>query len=147
MTVIMAPTSMGVAAPLGQCDVVLPLPITLRARVKGVFLAMALCHNSYLSPRCLLRHMQTIPWACLRWVFFFRVEPSADFLILVSDMVSAIFRFQCGCHVHQWGHNNGDLHHCNPSQLTHSRHMCFLGMVINCHGRNALCGSYLHCFE
>ena len=36
----------------------------------GVLLALPLCHSSSLSPRCLVRLIQIMPWVLLRWIFF-----------------------------------------------------------------------------
>ena len=47
-------------------------------------------------------------------------------------MLSA-FRCHIGCLIHLLGLNHWGLHHCNPLELTHGRHMCNLVMVIGLH--------------
>ena len=49
------------------------------------------CHCSNLNPGCLLRLMPVIPWVLLRWVFFFRLEHSTNFFILISYDISFLF--------------------------------------------------------
>ena len=80
--------------------------------------------------RYLLRHMPTMPWVLLRWVFSLRVELSTDSLYLVSVMVF-LFVFRClhGCHVHLWGFSHWTLHHCRSFMCTLGRHMYLLMMA------------------
>ena len=106
-TVTMAPTSVGLAAALGQhCA-------TEATSVPDAFSGLCLlCHGSSSGN------------------FFFRVDLPPDFCMLVSVMVFAFSsRFQCGCHVYQWGFSCWHLDHCNPLEFMHGRPMCLLVMV------------------
>ena len=55
----------------------------LCCRRQGVMLTLPLCCSSCLSPRCLFRHMLTMPWVLQRLSFSFRVEPPTILSIYV----------------------------------------------------------------
>ena len=98
----------------------------------GVLLALLHCSSNILSPRCLLRHMATIPMILLRWVFHSGLSiPLIHNVVccyLLWCLLSA-FRFPCGCHACQWGLNYLGLQCHNPMEYTFGRHMCLLVMV------------------
>ena len=72
-----------------------------------VLLAPPGCCSNNLSPRCLLRHMPTILWALLGWLFpFIRVEPPNNWLccILMSVTVFTVFSGSCvAAMISNWG--------------------------------------------
>ena len=74
-----------------QQDVVLLLMMMLRD-TRG-YLGFPLCHSSYLSLRCLFRHMPTVQWILHRWVLFQSWTLHWFVCMLVSAMV-CVFYFQ-----------------------------------------------------
>ena len=102
------------------------LLLIMRATVKAL-LALPLCHrNNHLHPRCLLRHMPTMPWVLPSCVSL--SELSLQLIPCVMYLLS-VFRFPCGYHAHQWGLNHLSLWCYNPMEYTRIRHICFLVIV------------------
>ena len=68
--------------------------------------------------------------------FLFQSWASYHFVYIVWCLfwcLLSTFRCHAGCHIHPWELNCWGLHHCNPLEFTHSRHMCNLVMVIGPH--------------
>ena len=85
-----------------------------------------------LSPRCLLRHLPTVPFVLLSCVFFFRDQPPTNPLccMLLSVIVFAVcFQVPMWLPCSQWGLNHLGLHHCNTLENRIARHMCLQVMV------------------
>ena len=84
------------------------------------------------------------------WVgFSFRVEcPTILYIICLVSVLVYAFCFQVPCWMlySSIGAQLLGLHHCNPLELTHGRHMCSLTMVIDPH---QLCTEWLllHCLS
>ena len=132
--VTMAPSLMGLPATLDQCDVVLPLPLTLGCPGGLIGLASVLQQQ----PPSLMPLQAYANYAMgSSWVgFFFRVEPSTNFYIICLVPFQCLLstpRYHAGCHINPWGLNCWGLHHCNPLEFTHGRYMSNLLMVIGPH--------------
>ena len=132
--VTMAPSLMGFPATLSQHDVVLPPTLTPRCP-EGV-IGLAAVPQQQLPSSMPLWAYNNYAMGSPQVGFFFIVEPQTILYIicLVSVVVSA-FYFQ----VPYWmpysplGLNHWGLHHWNPLEFTHGRHMWNLVMVIGPH--------------
>ena len=129
-SVAIAPSLMGLPATLGQHDVVLPPPLTESwscywpcfcvTAATSIFDASSglcqLCHGfstgKFLEPPTVL---YIICLVSVHVSAFYFLGAILDYIFTPGD--STI-----------WG-----LHHCNPLELTHGRHMCNLGMGIGPH--------------
>ena len=130
--VTMAASLMGLPTMLGQHDVVLPPPLTLRGS-GGVLghasvpqqqppslMPLQACANYAMgSPQVGFFSELSLPPFCILYIW-----------CLLWCLLST-FGCHAGCHIHPWGLNHGGLHHCNPLEFTHGRHMCHLVMVIS----------------
>ena len=97
-------------------------------------------HKKYCWPHHWAAAATTVPNAFsgnyfmdpLQLSFFFRVKTPTNLLIYVGVLwcVLSTFRYLCRCHINQWMLNHLGLHHCNPLQHTHGRHVHILVMVI-----------------
>ena len=129
VTVVVAPTSVGQKT-LDQCN---GSDTTVESEeYNGVLLALPLCQSNYnLNPRCLLRHMPTMPWVLHRQVPLLQlsVQMISYFIWCLLWCLLSSFRFSFGCHFHQQGLSHWDLQHFNPSKFMLGRHMCFLVMI------------------
>ena len=98
----------------------------------GVLLALPLCcSNIILSPRCLLRHMTSIPRVLHRLVSLSELSLWKFLIVfwcLLWCLLSA-FRIPCGWLVHQWQLNHWGFRHQNPLEYTTGRHVSLLMMV------------------
>ena len=133
--VTMAPSLMGLPATSGQHDVVLSPLLTPRCSRSVVGLATVLQQQPLfqMSLQAYANYAIGPPLVG----FSFRVEPptvlylsmidvcSGVCILLSGAMMDAVFTYE---RLNHWG-----LHHCNPLELTHGRHMCNLLMVIGPH--------------
>ena len=122
--VTMAPSLMGLPATSGQHDVVLLTP-----RYSGGVCLATVPQQQPPSQIPLLAYANSA-MGSPQVVFSFRVEPPTVCIFLCwclfwCSMLSA-FRCHAGCYIHLWGLNHWCVHHCNPLELTHGRHMCNL---------------------
>ena len=95
-----------------------------------VLLASPLCNSSYLSPRCLFRHMPTMPWVLHRWVSLSELS-SYQFVCICWYLwwcMLSVFRLHCICHFHLWVLDHWALHNCSPLEHTCGRHKCIMVM-------------------
>ena len=100
--VTMASTA-AVPAASGQHDVVLLPRLSLRNTVRNPVGLASVLWQQHLSPRCLLRHMPTMPWVLHKWVSLSEYSLTPIYycmLVFVIAFLSA-FRYPWGCHVHQ----------------------------------------------
>ena len=142
----MAPTSVELAAGLGQHDVV-PFATTDPKGLMGVLLALPLCYSSNISPRCSLRIMPVCPGSSAVDLSFSGSSLPPIFVCwcLLWCLLSA-FRIQYGSHFHQWGLNHLGLHIHNTSEYAHGKYMCLLVLSL-VHTTVALSNCSLQCFE
>ena len=61
--------------------------------------------------------------------FSFRVEPPTNWCLFCCML--STFRCHAVCHIHQWGLNHWDVHHCHLLELTQGRNLSNLVMVIS----------------
>ena len=128
------PSLTGLPATLGQRDVVLLPPLTLRCPKGIIFLASVPQQQppSLMPLQAYANYAMGSPQAG----FFFRVEPPIICILYVWCLfwcLLSIFRCHAGCHIHPQGLNCWGFHHCNPLEFTHGRHLCNLVMVIGLH--------------
>ena len=119
---------------LGQHDVVLPPLLT--PRCFGGVLGLASMPQQQLPSSMPLQSYANYAMGSPQVGFFFRVEPPTICILYVWCLfwcLLSTFRCHAGCHVHPWGLSHWGLHHCNPLEFTHGRHMCNLVMVIGPH--------------
>ena len=134
--VTMAPSLMWLPATLGQHDVVLLPPLT--ARYSGGVIVLTSMPQQQPPSLIPLQIYANCAMGSPQVGSFFTVEPPTilHIICLVSVLVSA-FSFQGPCWMPYlllpWGLNCWGLHHCNPLEFTHGRHMCNLVMVISPH--------------
>ena len=105
-SVMMMPAMVDPPAASGQQDVVLP-PLLLQRDARVLFDSPQCC-SSYLHPRYLFRHMQTMPWVLHRWLF--QCWASHWFVYrcwMPLWCMLYTFSFPCGCHFHLLGSTIG----------------------------------------
>ena len=131
-TVTMASSMMGLPAASGQHNVVLPPPLTQRKF--GGFVGLATVLQQQSQSQMPVQAYANYAVGPLPVDFSFRVELSTIFYMFISVLVYD-FCFQVPCLMpyspmvlNCWG-----LHHCNPLELTNTRHMYNLVMVISPH--------------
>ena len=143
-TVTMAPSLMGLSVTPAQHDVFMSPSLT--PRNSGGVVSLATLPQHQPQSQMPLQAHANYAMGRPQVGFSFRVEiPTSLFLYawcLFWCMLSA-FRCHAGCHIHLWGLNHLGLHHCNPLEITHGRHMCSLAVVIDPH-QVCCC---LYCFE
>ena len=131
--VTVAPSIMGLPAMLGQHDVALPPPLTLKE--SGGVVGLATVPQQ--QPQCQMPLQAYVNYAKgpPQVGFSFRIEPPHHFymcLCLFWCMLST-FRSLAGCHNHLWELNYWFLHHCSLLELSNGRHMYTLVVVISPH--------------
>ena len=132
--VTMAPPLTGLPATLGQHDLVLTPPLTLRCT--GGVIGLASMPQQQPSSLMSLQAYANYAMGSAQVGFFFRVEPPMIlYIICLVPVLVSTFYFRChtGCHIHPWGLTCWGLHVCNPLELTQGRHMCKLVIVIGPH--------------
>ena len=134
------------AACLGQHDVVLLPPLIPRDNKRYcwpcycVTAARSVPHA--FSDLCLLGHGSSLGEFSSSE---FDLPPISLCRCLLLCLLS-VFRLQCGYQFHKWGLNHWGLHHCNPLEYTHDKHLCLLVMVL-AHTRGALSRCSLKCLR
>ena len=123
--VITALSLMGLLATLGQQDVVL-LPLLAPRHSGGV---VGLATVPHMPLQVYANYAMGPPLVS----FSFRVEPPSILHISMFSVLGYAFRCHAGCCACLLGLNFWGLHHCNPLELTHCRHICNLAMVISPH--------------
>ena len=114
-SVTVAPSLMGLPTILGQCDVVLPPPLTPRCS-RGV-LGLASVPQQQSIPSVPLQAYANYAMGSAQVGFFFRVEPPTVCILYVWCLfwcLLSFFRCHAGYHIHPWGCQHWGLHHCNP---------------------------------
>ena len=121
-------TSMELAAPSGQQDVVLLSPLILRITWGVDGFTDVLQHK----PRSQIASQAYANYAIgpSHVSFLFQEWASHQFLYVHVVMTFAFAsKFWCDHHAHWLGLNHWGLNHCNPLQYIHSRNMCLLVLV------------------
>ena len=146
MTVIVAPTSMGLPVASGQHDVNLLPPLIPRDTINGIA-GLTTVLQQQLWSQIPSQDYASYSVGASQVTFFFRTEPPTDILCwcLLWCLVFA-FRFQYCCHVHQFELNNWGMHHATlhsiPMTGTCASWCWHMG-----HPKNEPSDCSLHCFS